>query len=170
MNVLYVVRQRGSNTNGRVSLFSVLFFFCDTSPHFVSYPYSDSYFFPSSLLSFFPSLLLYFFTSLLLYVFSSFILSFFHSFLFFLLSSSFFFPLPSFVSEGAALVDGHKLIVYGGWNCDTQLSDCHMLDTDTLAWSSMVRLRLLLEYLLYLLYTPSVFLSSSHPHSSIAHA
>ena len=36
-------------------------------------------------------------------------------------------------------MDGHKLLVYGGWNCDTQLSDCHMLDTDTLSWSAMVR-------------------------------
>ena len=139
MNVLYVVRRCGSSINGRVSLFSVLFFFCDTSPHFVSYPYSDSYFFPS------------------------FRLSFFHSFLFFLLSSSFFLPLPSFVSEGAALVDGHKLIVYGGWNCDTQLSDCHMLDTDTLAWSSMVRLRLRLLLTIFVIHTLRLplFLSSS---------
>ena len=61
MDVLSVVRQRGCSTHGRPSLFSILFFFCDTSP-------------PLRVLSFFPSFLLSSFVSLL------FLLSFFPSF------------------------------------------------------------------------------------------
>ena len=151
MGVLYVVRQRGSSTNGHVSLFSVLFFFCDTSPHFVSYPYSDSYFFASFLF---------------------FLLSFFSSFL---LSSSSFFPLlPSFLFLPSCpkvrpwwMVTSSSSTEGGTAIHNSPTATC---STPTRWPGALWYVYVYVYYLLYLLYTPSVFLSSSHPHSSIAHA